>query len=71
MIPEKKVDLLQSLTDETVQHFTMMQYFQPEYIPERHHPDQQLMFVVDINCPNIRTYLQKVSEIHKIKPLII
>lgn len=48
------------LTAEHITHFTMMRYLNPNSVPERHHPDQHILFIVDIDCPDVKQYLEQV-----------
>ncbi|KAG7302862.1 hypothetical protein JYU34_012845 [Plutella xylostella] len=36
----------------------MMQFLRPDLTPERHDRDQQVVFLVDMTCPNITQYLE-------------
>ncbi|XP_061713322.1 ionotropic receptor 75a-like isoform X2 [Cydia pomonella] len=56
-----KLQLYSALEGENVTQITMMQFLKAGTVPERHAQDQHIVFLADLDCPDIISYFQTSS----------
>nr|AXF48838.1 ionotropic receptor IR7 [Lobesia botrana] len=56
--PHSKLQLYTALAGENVTQINMMQFLKGGKVPEPHAQDQHIVFLADLECPNITSYLQ-------------
>nr|AST36236.1 putative ionotropic receptor IR75q.2 [Hedya nubiferana] len=56
--PHLKLRLYTALEGENVTQIHMMQFLKMGTVPERHAQDQQIVFLADLDCPDIASYFQ-------------
>lgn len=62
-IADEQVQLHAVLTTANLTQMSTVQFLIPEEVPHRHAQDQHIIFVVDLNCPGIKSYFKKVKDL--------